>query len=415
MIPPTDRTGTLKAERRRDSQQWLLDWMVKTTGRTHNFAYDHREIPAEVKTYRQIPRVMEKSARHQETIARAAEAAGHSLSACDLYHKAAQNYRTAQHAIFYDDHPDKVHLHRKMLECFEGIMRTAEYPIERVEIDWEGVQIQANFHKVPDAKNAPTILFVPGMDQTKEAVPDPMNNIFVRRGLNVLSVDGPGQGTSNMRKIRVTADNHERATSACLAWLTKRPEVDPERIGVMGGSMGSYWGARLAALDPRVKAFASSAACYGTKRAIFEEASPRFKQIFMYMAGIHDEDEFDRMAETMHNFGYGQKIKCFTLMVLGEYDPLCHLEEGLAFYEEVAGPKEIWVLENEFHVPRSSRNVGGGAVDPFMVDWLKEALFDSKPRDLNRVVLVHDRGGQGPYSGTLSGVEDVYLGWRLDS
>ena len=46
--------------------------MVKTTGRTHNFAYDHREIPPEVKTYRQIPRVMEKAGRHMEAIARAA-------------------------------------------------------------------------------------------------------------------------------------------------------------------------------------------------------------------------------------------------------------------------------------------------------------------------------------------------------
>jgi len=51
-----DRTGDLRLERRRDQQQWLLDWMVKTTGRTHNFAYDHREIPPEVKSYRQIPR-----------------------------------------------------------------------------------------------------------------------------------------------------------------------------------------------------------------------------------------------------------------------------------------------------------------------------------------------------------------------
>jgi len=76
VIPPTDKSGDMHPERRRDNQQWLLDWMVKTTGRTHNFAYDHREIPPEVKTYRQIPRVMEKAGRHMETIARAAEAAG---------------------------------------------------------------------------------------------------------------------------------------------------------------------------------------------------------------------------------------------------------------------------------------------------------------------------------------------------
>jgi dienelactone hydrolase len=413
MIPPTDKTGTLKAERRRDSQQWLLDWMVKTTGRTHNFAYDHREIPPEVKTYRQIPRVLEKLARHQETIARAAEAAGHPQSACELYHSAGMNYRVAQHAIFYDDHPDKIYLHGKLIECFEGIMRTADYPIERVEVDWNGVQIQANFHKVPGAKNLPTVLFIPGMDQTKEAVPDPSNNAFVRRGMNILAVDGPGQGISNMRKIRVTADNHEQATSACVSWLTRQPEVDPNRIGVMGISMGSYWSNRLAAFDPRVKAIASSAANYGTKKAIFEEASPRFKQIFMYMAGIQDEAEFDKMAEQMHLFGYGEKIKCFSLMVLGEYDPLCHLEEGLAYFQEVATPKELWVLENEFHVPRPSRNLGGGNADTFIADWLKDALTDKLPKDLNRIRFVHDRTGQGPYSPEIAGVEDIFLSRRL--
>ena len=140
MIPPTDKTGSLRSERRRDNQQWLLDWMVKTTGRTHNFAYDHREIPPEVKTYRQIPRVMEKAGRHMETIARAAEAAGHRQTACELYYRRASNYRIAQHAIFVDDHPDKIYLHGKLIDSFAGCMRTADYPIERVEIDWEGVQ-----------------------------------------------------------------------------------------------------------------------------------------------------------------------------------------------------------------------------------------------------------------------------------
>lgn len=414
MIPPTDKTGSLRAERRRDNQQWLLDWMVKTTGRTHNFAYDHREIPPEVKTYRQIPRVMEKAGRHQEAIARAAENSGHRQTACELFYKACENYRIAQHAIFVDDHPDKIYLHGKLIESFAGCMRTADYPIERVEIAWEGVQIQCNWHKVPGGRNLPTILSIPGMDQTKEAVPDPSNNLFIKRGMNVLCVDGPGQGMSNLRKIRVTADNHERAASACVDWLTRQPEVDPSRIGVMGISMGSYWSNRLAAHDPRVKAIASSAANYGTKKAIFEEASPRFKQIFMYMAGIHDEAQFDKMAEKMHLFGYGERVKCFSLMALGEYDPLCHLEEGLAYFQEVAGPKEIWVLENENHVPRPSRNFGGMLADPLVADWLKDALTDKKPRDLNKAVFIHDRTGIGPYGRALESVDDVYLGRRIE-
>src|SRR5262245_66574647 len=112
--------------------------MVKTTGRTHNFAYEHREIPPEVKTYRQIPRVMEKNGRHQEAIAKAAEAAGHRQSACELYFKACENYRIGQHAIFVDDHPDKIYLHAKLLDSFAGCMRTADYRSEerRVGKEW---------------------------------------------------------------------------------------------------------------------------------------------------------------------------------------------------------------------------------------------------------------------------------------
>jgi hypothetical protein len=116
----------------------------------------------------------------------------------------------------------------------------------------------------------------------------------------------------------------------------------------------------------------------------------------------------------MHLFGYGAKVKCFSLMVLGEYDPLCHLEEGLAYFEEVAGPKEIWVLENENHVPRPSRNFGGMLADPLVADWLKDALLDRKPRELNKAVFVHDRTGTGPYSPQLKSIDDVYLGGRID-
>ena len=52
-------------ERRRDNQQWMLDWMVKTTGRVQNFAYDYRTVPREVKSYRMIPRVPMSGRRSQ--------------------------------------------------------------------------------------------------------------------------------------------------------------------------------------------------------------------------------------------------------------------------------------------------------------------------------------------------------------
>jgi dienelactone hydrolase len=52
--------------------------------------------------------------------------------------------------------------------------------------------------------------------------------------MHVLSIDGPGQGISNIRKIRVSDDNYERAAMAAIDWLMNRPEVDPTQIVIAG-------------------------------------------------------------------------------------------------------------------------------------------------------------------------------------
>src|ERR671930_631460 len=265
---------SIRGERRRDNQQWMLDWMVKTTGRVQNFAYDNRIVPPEVKSYRMIPRIMERYARHYETIARAAEQAGHCETARELYWRATEASIEGQHSIFKDDNREKIYLHGKVLECFEKVMQHADHPIERVEIPFEGNYIQGVLHLLPGRPKAPTVLFCPGMDMTKESFVNPLHHPFVERGLNCLHIAGPGQGTSNIRKIRVTVDNYERAGSAAIDFLSERSEVDADRIGVSGFSMGSYWGMRIAATDRRGKAIPPPPARSGPKRAIFEEGPP---------------------------------------------------------------------------------------------------------------------------------------------
>jgi pimeloyl-ACP methyl ester carboxylesterase len=383
-------------ERRRDNQQWLLDYLVKTTGRVQNFGNDERQLPAEVKSYAMIPRVLQKHAQQQEQIAQRAAAAGHTESARDLYWRATQTYVEAQHAIFEDDDPEKSYLHGKVLECYDRLIETSDYPLERVEIPWGEHRLQGLLHLLPDRRRAPTILLVPGMDMTKESLPSPLDNLFLKRGVHVLALDGPGQGMSNLRKIRVDADNYADAGRAALDYLAARPEVDADQIALLGLSMGSYWAPLIASRDPRVKACASAHACYGDKTSMFEQASPRFKQVFMYMAGIHDEAEFDRMAARMTLVGRARDIACPMLMITGEYDPLCPIEEGVRVYDEVQAPKELWVFENEFHRVTNSKALGGAAVHGFMVDWLKDAMAGRFQSGYRREVLIPQRG-LGPY------------------
>ena len=410
-------------ERRRDNQQWMLDWIKKTTGRVQNFAYDNRVVPKEVKSYAQIHRLADKHGRHVVSIAEAAEKAGHLDTAAELFWAASEHYREAQHTIFEDDNPEKIYLHGMLLECFDKVMQYAKHPIERVEIPFEGNYIQGVLHMLPGRPKAPTVIFCPGMDMTKEAFIDALNHPFVNRGMNCLHLDGPGQGTSNIRKIRVTLDNYERAGSAAIDYLSDREEVDEDQIVVSGFSMGSYWCMRLAAIDKRVKAVATAAACYGPKDAIFEQASPRFKQVFMYMAGIHDEDEFDEFAAQMILDDLASDVTCPALQVTGEYDPLAPLETVLPIYEKVSGPKELWVIENDFHNPRNRPNFGGIDFFGFLADWLNDALAGKYEAGHKREILVPEHGEKGPYVeqieggfslpervGKKAGLNDVQLG-----
>jgi dipeptidyl aminopeptidase/acylaminoacyl peptidase len=280
-------------------------------------------------------------------------------------------------------------------------MALADYPIERIDVPFEGQQIQILLHLLPDRRVAPCILYIPGMDQTKEFYPYVYQNDMLRRGMHACAIDGPGQGMSNIRKIRVTADNYERAAKAVIDYLVNRPEIDAEKIGVFGISMGSFWGPRIAAHDSRVKACAGASATFSNKNHIFNVSSPRFKQIFMYMAGISDEDAFDEMAERMTLIGHAGKIKCPTLLATGEFDPLSPVEDGLEVFGELGGPKELWVLENEFHRVWTMEGLGGLDLNPFAVDWLRDALDGKIPLDHNKTVYVRQKSGQGAFDGPL--------------
>src|SRR2546425_11368764 len=121
------------------------------------------------------------------------------------------------------------------------------------------------------------------MDQTKEVFPRASQNVAIPRGLHVLAMDGPGQGSSNMQKIRAVKDSYERAGAAVIDYLRGRKVIDSTKIAIYGISMGSYWSLRLASYDHRTAAVVSGGACFNPNTTIFRQTSPRFKQIVLYM------------------------------------------------------------------------------------------------------------------------------------
>lgn len=394
---------SMALDRRRDSQQWILDYVIKESGREQNFEYEGRRFPESVKNYRMIPRILHREAARQEAMADAAREAGHVVTARRLYFRAVQSYRHAQHSIFRRHDAEKSFLYERLTACYDRVIELSEGPSERVELEWNGFAVSGILHRAgPDEPGTkrPTVLFCPGMDMTKEAFPNPDDNPFRQRGMHVLAIDGPGQGSANFRGLHVTETNYEAVVATFFDWLAEHPSVDALRIAACGFSMGSYWATSFAAQEPRVAAVATAGACYAGKREIFEVASPRFKQIFMYMAGLDDEDEFDELASRLYlDEAKMAALTAPLLMVTGEYDPLCYLEDTVRLFEAATVPKELWVVENEFHQPLESRsdNFGGGRILDSVADWLAGVLHEPLPEGYRRAALVEQNTGRGPY------------------
>ncbi|MFQ5879106.1 MAG: alpha/beta hydrolase [Dehalococcoidia bacterium] len=284
-----------------------------------------------------------------ERMACRAEEEGQRLTARDLYLRAGLLYGRAQYAIFRDD-PIKSAYHGKLVECFQKVMALNSTPIERVEIPLDGSTVYAVLHLPADTSHrVPAVLLVPGMDMVKEEWTAISLRCFLERGMATLAIDGPGQGETLLHGLKVTVDNYERAAQAAIDYLAARPDIDADRIGMFGVSMGSHWGTRIAAAEARLKAAATAMGCYGPKDTIFNWAQPSYRANYKYMAGIYDEDEFDRMAAQMVLDSVAPQVRCPFLMLQGEFDELSPLHEVLPIYELVRAPKEVWVYEDQFH------------------------------------------------------------------
>jgi dipeptidyl aminopeptidase/acylaminoacyl peptidase len=390
-----------KLRTERDNQQWMLDLALNMRGRVQNFERDDVEVPAgsRARNYRMLPKVWRKAAERHEALAKRAEARGAKATAVSHYDHAVEAYRMAQHPIFFDNHPVKKYLYKKLSEMVDRRSKLAEYPIERVEVPFDnGTTISCLLHLLPDRRKAPCVIYVPGMDQSKEVFPKAGHNIALSRGFHVIAIDGPGQGNSNLQKIRSVGLNYERAGAAVIDYLQTRKEIDNKKIAIYGISMGSYWCLRLSSYDHRAAAVVSSVACFNPNNTIFTQSSPRFKQMFMYMAGYDNEEKFDEeVAKPMTVRGYLGKIKCPTLLVTGEFDPLCPLEDAVEAFDDLKVPKEMWVMENQYHPLWGLQNLGGLDCHEYVLDWL-QALFSKKmtPKKSGRIAYVAENG-DGPW------------------
>jgi pimeloyl-ACP methyl ester carboxylesterase len=141
-----------------------------------------------------------------------------------------------------------------------------EMPSERVTFPTQdGLELAATY--VPSSNRAAVIVF-PGATRVDEAT------MIARHGYGVLLVEPRGQGSSEGGVVRWAGD---RDLHAAVAYLRGRPDVDDERIGAIGFSIGGEILIEAAAQRDGIRAVVSEGAgervgeidASGVKRILF--------------------------------------------------------------------------------------------------------------------------------------------------
>ena len=388
--PVLDKRGEPQV-RRFNAQRWLLDNVIRANGIDWDQPRslylnapcgieanaDFAGVRERVKKMADIGPAFATVARRREAKAKAAQAAGHLVSARDNYFMAAIHWAAAQWPYDQNDEPN-IALNEKKRECYTSYAGLADHRVEAVWIPFRGKAIPAWFHLPPGYQDGrvPVVISIPGMDSFKEAMVALYGDRWLNRGMAVLAIDGPGQYEAPMLGLYFTTDAWVETGPAVVDWLAARPEIDVDRIGVTGTSFGSFFGTVLTAHEPRVRACAVMSVCHEpTCHTIFQEASPTFKKRFMYMSGIVDEDAFDKFRQTITWEGHADKIRVPYLCVAGEAEELSPLEHSERLVAALSGPKQMVVYQESRH---SVGNVPSANLGPFppilAADWMADRL-----------------------------------------
>jgi uncharacterized membrane protein len=206
----------------------------------------------------------------------------------------------------------------------------------------DGLRLEGWF--VP-SRNGATVIAFPG-----RSGPQKQARMLIRRGYGVLLFDRRGEGASD-GDPNVFGWVGDRDLRAAAAYLRSRPDVDPERIGGIGLSVGGEMLIHAATRSDAFKAIVSEGASgqsfrdgranHGLRDAILADGAVTLATA-VFTSTLPPpslKSEVARIAPTAVFFVYGEK---------GQNGSETKPNKG--FYAAAREPKQIWEVPNGQHV-----------------------------------------------------------------
>jgi dienelactone hydrolase len=294
----------------------------------------------------------------------AKESARHPLTAGEAWARATVGYHFAKFVWVVDPERSRAAADKAVA----AMAKTHEYldpEAERVEVPLDGGRVVGNLRRPPGAERPPLVLLVPGLDSTKEEF-FRLENVFLGRGMATLSMDGPGQGEAGY-DVPIRAD-YDVAVTAVLDAIAGRTDVDLDRVGLFGVSLGGYYAPRVLAFEPRVKAGVGLSGPYRFGD-VWDDVPPQTRETFVAKSFAKDEAEGRAMAAELDLTGVAERIQQPYLAMTGKLDRLIPWEQSERAAKEARNG--MFLLHEDgnhgcANVPYKTR--------PVAADWLRERL-----------------------------------------
>jgi dienelactone hydrolase len=309
-----------------------------------------------------------EAAKKNEEWAAGFEQENRKVTAHEFYLRAADFYRRA---VVYMPETDERMLptFKKLEENFEKAWSLVPAPFEHVQIPYEGHLLPALFWpgRGKPGTQLPVVYNYGGADGILLRGEDGGAGQYVRRGMSFVDVDGPGHGgTLRYKKLYAPPDS-ERVAKAVIDYLVTRSDVDPERIGLHGSSMGGYSGPRCATVEKRIKAVAVWSGAYHLVDDIFDNYPP-IQDRLRWLMGARDLKDAREKIKEFTLVDRADKIECPLLVGYSHDDRVMDPRGALNLYENAVNSRDRSMIDGVGHGEKNfSRRT-------YIADWFMRQL-----------------------------------------
>jgi len=314
----------------------------------------------------------------QKTEARAREAsdAGRPGTAKQYFFHASNYYRMSDVLLTIAEEPKRRERFLKARDNFRAAAKLHKPKIEVITVRSGSEEYDGYFCHPANPKPGkwPAVLFLGGADAYAEEIYFGGKQML-DRGWAMLLVDAPGRGSSIYLKGIKTRSDYEVPGKACVDYLVSRPEVDPNRVALLGISMAGYYAPRVAAFEKRLKALVAWSGCYSILDDLYDFCV-HLQPVCQRLLGGVSHEEARRLLKDFTMAGIAQNITCPTLITHGDKDTLMSVDGAKRLFNEIGAKDKTLKIYDE--------QDGGGRIHcshdywahnlPYMLDWLEERL-----------------------------------------